>query len=230
MTAKQSNLVTLRGIHKSYVTKYHTQHVLKGLNLTVTKGQFVSIMGPSGSGKSTLLNILGLIDSCDKGTYHLGEIDTSTLQSKEMRALRLQKIGFIFQSFNLIQSLTAIENVELPLALRKVPENKQREAAEQMLDLVGLSTKYRSYPVQMSVGEQQRVAIARAMGMDPLIILADEPTGNLDRANTEQVMGLLEDLKKKKGLTLIICSHNPSITDFTDVNYTIDDGKLRKTE
>ncbi|MHA1819820.1 MAG: ABC transporter ATP-binding protein [Promethearchaeota archaeon] len=224
----QNPLIKIRDLKKSYkLNKTISNNILKGVNLDVHKGEFVVLMGPSGAGKTTLLNIIGLIDNYDSGEYFLGSIDTKTLTKSEMRQLRLKKIGFIFQTFNLIESLNVIENVELPLALNGVKQEVQRKKAEELIKLVGLEDRMNNLPNQLSLGEQQRVAIARALVIDPVIIIADEPTGELDRKTGEIILELMKKLlNKKKNVTLICASHNIRVSDYGDITYILRDGIL----
>ncbi|MBN2155196.1 MAG: ABC transporter ATP-binding protein [Candidatus Lokiarchaeota archaeon] len=225
---KEEIIVTINDLWKSYKLDKIHHDVLKGVNLEVQKGKFVLIMGPSGSGKTTLLNIIGLIDAYDKGSYHLGSIDTTSLTPKEMRRIRLEKIGFIFQTFNLVASLTAQQNVELPLSLKKVPQDEQHTRSEELLKLVGLYHRLKNKPRQLSSGEQNRVAIARSLIIEPTIIVADEPTGNLDRKNTETIMELLTKVQKQKNVTLICTSHNIKLSEYADITYKLEDGIIKE--
>lgn len=225
---KNDIVVSVKDLWKSYTLDKIHHDVLKGVNLEVKRGQFVLIMGPSGSGKTTLLNIIGLIDRYEKGLYHLASIDTRTLTSKEMRQIRLEKIGFIFQTFNLVSSLTAQQNVELPLALKRVPQEEQHKRSEELLKIVGLDHRMNNRPRQLSSGEQNRVAIARSLIIDPVIIVADEPTGNLDRKNTETIMDLLKKVQKQKNVTLICTSHNIKLTEYADITYKLEDGVIKE--
>ena len=225
---KEDIVVSVKDLWKSYTLDKNSHDILQGVELEVKRGQFVLIMGPSGSGKTTLLNIIGLIDRYDKGTYHLASIDTTSLNTKEMRRIRLEKIGFIFQTFNLVPSLTAQENVELPLALKRIPQEEQHKKSEELLRLVGLEHRLKNKPRQLSSGEQNRVAIARSLIIDPVIIVADEPTGNLDRKNTETIMELLTTVQKKKNVTLICSSHNIKLTEYADMTYKLEDGLIQE--
>ena len=225
---KEDTVVSVKNLWKSYTLDKISHDVLKGVDLEVKRGQFVLIMGPSGSGKTTLLNIIGLIDNYDRGSYLLASIDTTSLTNKEMRRIRLEKIGFIFQTFNLVPSLTARENVELPLSLRKIPQEEQHKKSEDLLKLVGLEHRMNNKPRQLSSGEQNRVAIARSLIIDPVIIVADEPTGNLDRKNTESILGLLTKVQKKKDVTFICTSHNIKLSEYADKTYKLEDGVIQE--
>jgi putative ABC transport system ATP-binding protein len=226
--SKNDPVITVKELWKSYTLGKNHHDILKGVNLEVKRGQFVLIMGPSGSGKTTLLNILGLIDRYDKGSYHLASIDTKTLTNKEMRQIRLEKIGFIFQTFNLVPSLTAEQNVELPLSLKRIPQEEQHTRSKDLLKIVGLEHRLTNKPRQLSSGEQNRVAIARSLIIDPVIIVADEPTGNLDRKNTEIIMELLKKVQKRQNVTLICTSHNIKLTEFADITYKLEDGIIKE--
>jgi putative ABC transport system ATP-binding protein len=205
--AKES-LLSLTDIGKVFHTDDVETHALAGVHLDVTRGEFVSINGPSGSGKSTLLSILGLLDVPTHGEYRLGGEDTRGLDPAKRAALRNRSIGFIFQAFNLIGDLTVAENVDLPLAYRGMAAGERKRRVAEALDGVGMSHRARHLPGQLSGGQQQRVAVARAIAGDPLILLADEPTGNLDSKNGDQVIALLEGLHAK-GATICMVTHNP---------------------
>lgn len=219
------NIITLKDIEKTYTTYSETLHVLRGVDLMISRGEIVSIMGPSGSGKSTLLNIIGLLDSYDSGTYTIAGINTSNISRKLKQQIRLQKIGFVFQTFNLIQTLTVEQNIELPMNLLKKSQAEQRKRSAELLTEFGLSSKAKKFPYQISIGEQQRVAIARALVNDPVIVLCDEPTGNLDEENAQVILNHLSRLKKRN-TTILIVSHNPSIKKITDRNLLLSHGKI----
>jgi putative ABC transport system ATP-binding protein len=206
--APRDALLQLTGIGKVFHTDDVETHALIDVHLDVSKGEFVSISGPSGSGKSTLLSILGLLDVPSTGEYRLGGEDTAGLDAARRAALRNRSIGFIFQAFNLIGDLSVAENVELPLTYRGLPSGVRKQKVAEALDRVGMSHRARHLPAQLSGGQQQRVAVARAVAGDPLILLADEPTGNLDSKNGDQVMALLEQLHAK-GATICMVTHNP---------------------
>ncbi|MDR2964610.1 MAG: ABC transporter ATP-binding protein [Treponema sp.] len=205
---------------------------LRGVDFSAEKGEFVSVMGPSGSGKSTLMNILGCLDKPSAGTYTLDDIETSTSSSDTFAYIRNRKIGFVFQSFNLLARTTALENVELPLFYRrpyksekKLSSSDRKERAVQVLREVGLAERMDHFPSQLSGGQQQRVAIARAMVNDPAFILADEPTGNLDTGMTLEIMGLFQELNNK-GKTIIMVTHEPELAVYTKRIITLRDGLL----
>jgi len=200
---------------------------LRGVDFFANEGEFVSVMGPSGSGKSTLMNILGCLDKPTSGTYFLDGEETSKSDSNTFAYIRNRKIGFIFQSFNLLSRTTALENVELPLFYRREKFNKER--AKEVLDEVGLSQRMDHYPSQLSGGQQQRVAIARAMVNDPAFLLADEPTGNLDSEMTLEIMALFQQLNDK-GKTVIMVTHEPELAEYTKRIITLRDGLLVSDE
>ena len=201
------NILTMENIVKTYKMGDEQQTVLKGIDLQVDKGEFVAILGPSGSGKSTLMNIIGCLDTATSGTYHLHGRDVSALSESELARVRSKEIGFIFQSFQLLQRQDALQNVELPLIYAGMSGHERAARAQQMLERVGLKDKMHHFPNQLSGGQQQRVAIARAMVTAPSLILADEPTGNLDSANGEEVMKLLTELNRQ-GTTIVMVTHS----------------------
>lgn len=220
-------LIELKDINKTY-DNGQPLHVLKGIDLTIDEGEFVSIMGASGSGKSTLLNILGILDNYDSGEYHLAGRLIKDLSENQAAEYRNRMIGFIFQSFNLISFKTAVENVELPLFYRGVPRRKRHELALQYLEKLGLSEWADHYPNEMSGGQKQRVAIARALITKPRIILADEPTGALDSKTSKEVMQLLSELNREEGVTMIIVTHDPSVAAQTGRTIHIKDGLIQQ--
>jgi len=218
-------LIVLAGIERRFLVGDQVVAALRGIDLDLAAGEYVAVMGPSGSGKSTLLNILGLLDRPDAGTYALAGIETTTLSEERRAALRRDRIGFIFQSFHLIPRLTAAENVELPLTLAGVAPRERRERVAQTLDALGLTPRAHHRPDQLSGGQRQRVAIARATIMAPSLILADEPTGNLDRASGEEVIRALEGLNAR-GLTLILVTHDPQLGGRARRRIRMDDGAI----
>lgn len=222
-------LIELKGINKTY-DNGQPLHVLKGIDLQIEKGEFVSIMGASGSGKSTLLNILGILDSFDTGEYILNGTHINTLTKNQRAEARNRMIGFVFQSFNLISFKTAVENVELPLFYQGVPRRKRRELAMQYLEKLGLTEWAGHYPNEMSGGQKQRVAIARALITHPQIILADEPTGALDSKTSVEVMNLLSRLNKEEGVTIIVVTHESGVANCTDKIVHIKDGVIGEIE
>ena len=222
-------LIELQGINKTY-DNGQPLHVLKGVNLSIESGEFVSIMGASGSGKSTLLNILGILDNYDTGTYHLDGRLIKDLTEKQAADYRNRMIGFVFQSFNLISFKTAVENVELPLYYQGVPRKKRHELAMEYLEKMGLTPWAAHFPNEMSGGQKQRVAIARALITRPRIILADEPTGALDSKTSVEVMGLLKQLNHEDGITIIVVTHEGGVANETDKIIHIKDGVIGNIE
>ena len=211
-------MITLTNLEKIYRTKEIETVALENVNLTVNRGEFLSIMGPSGCGKSTLLNIIGLLDAPTYGTVEIAGVNTINMNDK-------QKLGFVFQSFHLINSLNVLDNVELPLLYRKVSAKERRAAAEAVLEKVGLSHRMRHFPTQLSGGQCQRVAIARAIVGNPDIILADEPTGNLDSKMGAEVMELLHKLNKEDGRTIVMVTHNEEQAKQTSRTVRFFDGR-----
>lgn len=220
-----SALVQIEDLSKIYNPGENEVRALDHVNLEIEDQEFVAIIGHSGSGKSTLMNMLGCLDVPTSGTYRLHGKDVSDLSDDELSDIRNKEIGFVFQGFNLIQNLTALENVELPLIYRKVPKAKREELAVNALEKVGLGHRMDHRPAQMSGGQQQRVAIARAIAQAPPIILADEPTGNLDSTSTEEIMQILKDLHKE-GRTVIIITHDNDIAKQAPRRIMIKDGKV----
>ncbi len=200
-------------------------HALSGIHLDIKKGEYLSIAGPSGCGKSTLLAILGLLDTPSDGTYTLNSRPVSGLKLSERARIRNREIGFIFQAFNLIGDLTVYENVELPLTYRGMGSAERKKRVQEALERVGMSHRMKHYPSQLSGGQQQRVAVARALGGDPAILLADEPTGNLDSANGEAVMNLLRELHRN-GATICMVTHDPRYAQFADRTIRLFDGRI----
>lgn len=221
-------LLELRNVSKYYESGESFFKALDKVSIEIKKGDFVAIMGPSGSGKSTMMNLVGSLDLATKGSIFLHGYDIEHLEESELANLRGKKIGFIFQSFNLIPTLTAKENVMLPMLFQNVGEEERNKRAEELLSLVGLSTKMNNYPNQLSGGQQQKVAIARALANDPEIILADEPTGNLDTKSGETIMSFLEKLNKE-GKTIILVTHDFEIAKkYARIIYHLKDGTIEK--
>jgi len=199
---------------------------LQGVNLKIKKKELVAIMGSSGSGKSTLLHCIGCLDKPTKGKIFIEDKDVSRLSDNELALIRRSKIGFVFQFFNLVSNLTALQNVELPMVFAGIPQNERRERARELLKMVGLEKRLNHRPSELSGGEQQRVAIARALANNPLIILADEPTGNLDSKSGEDVMNIFVDLNKSQGKTIIIVTHDSYVANKARRIVKIKDGKI----
>jgi len=219
-------IIELRGIKRHYVLGDIVVKALRGMDLDVEEGEFVSVMGPSGSGKSTLMNILGCLDKPTEGTYVLDGLETTKADTDQFAEIRNSKIGFVFQGFNLLARTTAIENVELPLFYSKSMKRRdQTERARKVLEEVGLGSRLHHVPSQLSGGQQQRVAVARAMVNDPAFILADEPTGNLDSEMTLEIMSLFQDLNGR-GKTIVMVTHEPDVAIYTKRIVTIRDGAL----
>ena len=220
-------MIELKGITKTYDLGHMQIEALKNIDLEVTRGEFITIMGPSGSGKSTLLHILGILDEADSGSYLLEKNDLTTLSDKELSRIRNQNFGFIFQSFNLFNEFNAMENVMFPLIQAGVPRAERRERTMSLLTSVGLEQRAGHYPNMLSGGEQQRVAIARALAMDPTFILADEPTGNLPSEQGTEVLGILDDLNKK-GVTVIMVTHDDTLGERGTRAVRMRDGEIVK--
>ena len=223
---QEQAMIRLEGVTKVFYTDDLETHALDGIHLDVGKGEFLSISGPSGCGKSTLLAILGLLDLPSEGRYLLAGDDVTTLAPKARAKVRNERIGFIFQAFNLIGDLTVLQNVELPLTYREAMDtDERRKAALHALDRVGMSHRVNHHPAQLSGGQQQRVAVARALAGRPSILLADEPTGNLDSRNGESVMNLLRELHRE-GATICMVTHDPRYADYADRKVQLFDGRV----
>ena len=218
-------MIYLAGVERIFQVGDEAVNALSNVNLTVDAGEYIAIMGPSGSGKSTLLNIIGLLDRPDRGVYRLEDVDTTDLTDDQQASVRRHKIGFVFQFFHLVPRLTAAENVELPLILAGVDPAERKSRVQAALSALGLSYRARHRPDQLSGGQRQRVAIARATIMQPNVILADEPTGNLDRNSGKDVIQSLEDLNKK-GMTLILVTHDPDLGSRAPRKIQMVDGKI----
>ena len=220
-----SPILTLRNVQKSYPSGDSIIHVLRGIDLEVNRGDFIGITGPSGSGKSTLLSIMGTLEHPDEGEIFYGDIAVKSLSDEEISELRNRKVGFIFQFYNLLPEFNALENVMLPLILRGENSTKARGLAEELLDQLGLKDRFHHFPSELSGGERQRIAVARALVTDPDVILADEPTGNLDRDNADLLMDLLKSLNDK-GVTIVLVTHNEELREFFKRSYRLLNGKL----
>ena len=219
------SLIHLESLSKVFTTDEVETHALAGIHLEIERGEFVSISGPSGCGKSTLLAILGLLDSPSEGRYVLNGNPVERLRPAERARIRNREIGFIFQAFNLIGDLTVSENVELPLTYRHVPGSERRKMVREALEKVGMAHRQKHYPSQLSGGQQQRVAVARALVGEPSILLADEPTGNLDSANGEAVIGILRELHRA-GSTICMVTHDPRYAEYAERTVRIFDGRV----
>ena len=217
-------MLKMNQVTKIYRTDEVQTFALAGVDIQVDQGEFVAIMGPSGCGKTTFLNIAGLLDSFDGGSYHLDGLDVSSLRDTAMSRIRNEKIGFIFQSFNLIPDLHVFDNVDLPLRYRGWKAKQRKQAIEESLDRVGLMARLRHLPSQLSGGQQQRVAIARALAGQPKLLLADEPTGNLDSRMAEEILGLLKEINSQ-GATIVMVTHDSSIADHAARTIHLLDGK-----
>ena len=225
MAATDSTLIKLEGVKKVFYTDEVETHALSEIHLEVKKGEYISIAGPSGCGKSTLLSILGLLDSPTDGNYSLDGKPVANLSISDRTRIRNREIGFIFQAFNLIGDLTVYENVELPLTYRGMSAAERKQRVTDALERVGMSHRMKHYPAQLSGGQQQRVAVARAVAGDPLILLADEPTGNLDSKNGEAVMELLRELHRS-GATICMVTHDQRYANFAERTIHLFDGRI----
>ena len=219
-------MIRLKNVNKVYETEAEKVHALKSVNLNIDKGEFISIMGQSGSGKTTLMNILGCLDNPTSGEYNIYDNNIAALNDDQRSILRGRLFGFVFQSYNLLPRLTAVEQVELPLIYQNVENRKEK--ALKALDMVGLIERVDFKPNQLSGGQQQRVSIARSLVVEPKVVLADEPTGALDIATGKEVMETLKNLVKKEDITVIIVTHESGIADYTDRTISISDGKIIK--
>ncbi len=221
------SLVTATDVSKTYQTGEVQVHALKGMNFEIETGGFISFVGPSGSGKTTLLNMIGCLDKPTAGTMSVAQCDVSSLGRTEGAAFRSNNIGFVFQDFNLIPVLNVLENIEYPLLMMsKVNQRERKERVEKLLELVGMADQAQKYPNQISGGQMQRVAIARALVGDPKLVLADEPTANLDHDTAYMVIDLMKAMKEKKNTTFIFSTHDPKIVGEAEIIYTLEDGIL----
>jgi putative ABC transport system ATP-binding protein len=220
------SLIELSQVHKTYGEGESEVRALDGIDLRIERGEFVAIMGSSGSGKSTCMNILGCLDRPTAGEYHLADVLVTELPGDGLTLLRRHYIGFVFQGFNLLARTSALENVELPLVYRRVPRAEREERALRALALVGLEDRVYHTPSELSGGQQQRVAIARALVTEPDILMADEPTGNLDSARTQEVMELLQRLNRERSITIVMVTHEPDVAAFARRNLVFRDGRI----
>ena len=221
-------VIELDHIHKTYSMGDVEVHALRGVSLTIRKGEFVAIMGTSGSGKSTMMNIIGCLDRPTRGTYELDGQDVSQLSKDDRADIRSQKLGFVFQGFNLLSRTSAIENVELPMLYAGIDSHERQKRAKEALEAVGLVGREQNHPNQLSGGQQQRVAIARALVNRPALILADEPTGNLDSRTSVEVMEIFQRLNREQGITLVLVTHEPDISEYAQRVVVFKDGKIKK--
>ncbi|MGB0036394.1 MAG: ABC transporter ATP-binding protein [Candidatus Acidiferrales bacterium] len=228
IAAGKTPAIHLESIYKTYDLGEVQVHALRGVSLDIYPGEFVAIMGASGSGKSTLMNIIGCLDKATKGNYALDGIDVSGMTKRELAGIRSKRIGFVFQQFNLLARTSALENVELPTIYAGVPIAEREVRAKAALERVGLADRAEHFPSQLSGGQQQRVAIARALVNSPSILLADEPTGNLDSRTSVEIMDILQQLNDQHGLTVIIVTHEPDIAQYAKRALEFRDGKMRK--
>ena len=220
-------IITMKNIRKSYyIGKPNQLEILHGIDLTVYEGEFVAIVGESGSGKSTLMNIIGALDRSTEGSYILDGVDINSADDSQLSDIRNKKIGFVFQTFNLIGRQSALKNVELPMLYAKVPAKERTEKAKQLLEMVNMSDRIKHQPNELSGGQKQRVAIARAMANDPAIILADEPTGALDSATSRTVMDIFHTLNKEHGKTIVLITHSNALAAECDRIITLMDGVI----
>ena len=225
-----NSFIEVRGVSRTYTRGGETLRVLDGLDLDMVEGAFYALMGPSGSGKTTLLNLIGGLDRADAGELTVAGEELTDLSENQLAAWRAEKVGFVFQGFNLLPVLSARENVELPLLLAPLSKSQRREQALRALDLVGLGDRVNHRPRELSGGQEQRVAIARAIATDPAVILADEPTGDLDRASAKQVLELLSELNRKLKKTILMVTHDPAAAAYAHTIVHLDKGKLGSIE
>ncbi len=228
--AANEYVVRTKGLIKTFKMGDDTIHALNGVDLDIKRGEYISIMGPSGSGKSTLFNAIGGLDKPDEGTVFINDVDMAQLDARELAYLRCHTLGYIFQSFNLVPVMTALENVTLPTVFAGASSDEGIERAIELLNIVGLGHRLHNRPSQLSGGQQQRVAIARALANRPQIILADEPTGNLDLKTGEEIIALLRQLNRDQGVTIISATHDLKMVDVSDRVVWIRDGRIAKIE
>ncbi len=224
------NIVRTRGVKRVYQMGKLSLEALKGIDMEVQRGEYISIMGPSGSGKSTLFNMIGALDKPTEGKVYIDEVDVAQLDAYELAWLRCRKIGYIFQTFNLIPVMTALENVTLPMIFAGLATDEAIEKGVDLLSLVGLGERVQHKPLELSGGQQQRVAVARALANDPAIVLADEPTGNLDRKTGREIIELLRELNQEKTVTIISATHDLKMLDVSDRILWVQDGRITKNQ
>jgi putative ABC transport system ATP-binding protein len=229
-TKVNTDLIKLVGVSKVYGTGTAAMQALRGIDMQISEGEFIAMMGPSGSGKSTCMNILGCLDTCSQGLYYFNGVNVGELDRNQRALLRRYYIGFVFQGFNLLARTTALENVELPLIYRGIPAAERRERAKQALETVGLTEWQDHTPSELSGGQQQRVAIARAIVTEPSILLADEPTGNLDTVRGREVMQLLTDLNQTQGITIILVTHEAEMATYAHRVIHFRDGMIESDQ
>lgn len=223
-----SSKIQLEEVIKEYQMGENTVQALKGVDLEIEEGDFAAIMGPSGSGKSTLMNMVGALDTPTNGKVDFGEQDISQLSENQLAQLRGEKVGFIFQEFNLIPTMTAEENVQLPMLFKNKPKKQRQDRSSELLEEVGLGDRKKHFPNELSGGQRQRVSIARALANDPAVVLADEPTGNLDSKTGEKVLELLQRLNQDEGKTIIMVTHDKNDAEYADYIINIKDGEIQK--
>ncbi len=227
---EMQNIVRTRGVKKVYQMGKLSLEALKGIDMEVQRGEYISIMGPSGSGKSTLFNMIGALDKPSEGKVYIDEVDVAQLDAYELAWLRCRKIGYIFQTFNLIPVMTALENVTLPMIFAGLATDEAIEKGVNLLSIVGLGERVQHKPLELSGGQQQRVAVARALANDPAIVLADEPTGNLDRKTGREIIELLRELNQEKQVTIISATHDLKMLDVSDRILWVQDGRIARNQ
>lgn len=228
--SEKKNVVRTRGVKKVFTMGKVKVEALKGIDMEIAVGEYISIMGPSGSGKTTLFNMIGGLDKPTEGKVYIDEVDVAQLDAYELAWLRCRKIGYIFQTFNLIPVMTALENVTLPMIFAGMSTDESMEKGVELLKLVGLGERIQHKPAELSGGQQQRVAVARALANDPAIVLADEPTGNLDLRTGKEIISLLKKLNEEREVTIITATHDLKMIDVSDRIFWIRDGKIERVE
>ena len=223
---EHDNVISMHQVHKYYALEGIRVHALRGIDLTIDQGDYVAITGPSGSGKSTLMHILGCLDIPDSGEYTLNQNNVSHMDSDQLAELRNKEIGFVFQGFNLLARTTAIENVETPLIYQGVDKKERHQRAKKELERMGLGDRLNHLPTQLSGGQQQRVAIARSLVTRPTLLLADEPTGNVDTKTTQEILDVLDQLNRQQGLTILMITHEPEVAEHAKRRMVLRDGIL----